>query len=165
MIQKKPFIFRKKLVWINDNAFGTCDWNSLTKFKATILKSIICNYSVSYNLVERVITSVGGENRQDKRVIFKNYTPFTKGISETDNAKVDKRGGFRGGTPPPPIFCNHLFFYAITLKNYMLLFKVELIIKNAPLTYVYPNTFETCLTPIICYLTDNYYILLTQHQV
>ena len=28
-----------------------------------------------------------------------------------------------------------------------MLFKVELIISNAPLTYVYSNTFETCLTP------------------
>ena len=28
-----------------------------------------------------------------------------------------------------------------------MLFEVELIIINAPLTYVYPNTIETCLTP------------------
>ena len=28
-----------------------------------------------------------------------------------------------------------------------MLFEVELIINNAPLTYVYPNTIETCLTP------------------
>ena len=27
------------------------------------------------------------------------------------------------------------------------LFQAELIIDNAPLTYVYPNTFETCLAP------------------
>ena len=30
---------------------------------------------------------------------------------------------------------------------YKLLFENELIIKNAPLTYVYPDTIETCLTP------------------
>ena len=28
-----------------------------------------------------------------------------------------------------------------------MLFKVELIINNAPLNYVYPNTIKTCLTP------------------
>ena len=28
-----------------------------------------------------------------------------------------------------------------------MLFEVELIINNAPLVYVYPNTVETCLTP------------------
>ena len=110
MKQKKLFIFRKKLVWINDDTFGTCDSNSLTKFKATILKSIIYNYSVSYNLVERVITATGGENRQDKRIIFKNYTPFTKGISETDNTKVDKEADSRGALPHPLFFAITCFF-------------------------------------------------------
>ena len=28
-----------------------------------------------------------------------------------------------------------------------MLFKVELVINNAPLTYVYPNTIETCVAP------------------
>ena len=28
-----------------------------------------------------------------------------------------------------------------------MLFEVQLVINNAPLTYVYPNTIETCLTP------------------
>ena len=28
-----------------------------------------------------------------------------------------------------------------------MLFQVKLIINNDPLTYVYPNTIETCLTP------------------
>ena len=39
------------------------------------------------------------------------------------------------------IFCNHLY------ELQTVLFEVELIINNAPLTYVYPNTIETCLTP------------------
>ena len=44
-----------------------------------------------------------------------------------------------------PIFCNH-FIFAMALINYVL-FVVKLIINNAPLTYVYPNTIKTCLTP------------------
>ena len=54
------------------------------------------------------------------------------------------------------------------------LFEVELIINNVPLTYVYQNTIETfgilfqieilLKHPIICYLEDNY-VLLTQHQL
>ena len=57
------------------------------------------------------------------------------------------RGGFRGGEggeghmPPPPLFCNHFE------EPQTALFEVELIINNAPLTYVHPNTVETCLTP------------------
>ena len=64
---------------------------------------------------------------------------------------IYSRGGFReGGTwgsVHTPIFFESLVFFAVTLKNYKLLFEVELIINNAPLTYVYPNSIETCLTP------------------
>ena len=37
--------------------------------------------------------------------------------------------------------CNHLLFCIQTV-----LFEVELIVDNAPLTYIYPNTIETCLS-------------------
>ena len=54
----------------------------------------------------------------------------------------------RGARAPPPLFfaiteffCNH--FEELQIE----LFKVELIINNAPLTYVCPNTIETCLSP------------------
>ena len=46
-----------------------------------------------------------------------------------------------------PIFCNHLFFCNHFEKLQTVLSELELIINNAPLTYVYPNTIETCLTP------------------
>ena len=38
-------------------------------------------------------------------------------------------------------FCNHFEELQIELSE------VELIVNNAPLTYVCPNTIETCLTP------------------
>ena len=38
-------------------------------------------------------------------------------------------------------FCNHFE------ELQTVLFEVELMINNAPFTYVYPNTIETCLTP------------------
>ena len=61
------------------------------------------------------------------------------------------RGKHRGARTLP-IFCNHLFFFVITLTNNKLLFEVELILNNAPLTYVYPNVeIETCLTPNYSY--------------
>ena len=46
-----------------------------------------------------------------------------------------------------PIFCNHLFFCNYFEELQTVLFEIELIINNAPLAYVYPNTTETCLTP------------------
>ena len=38
------------------------------------------------------------------------------------------------------------FFQSLVFFNFVL-FEAELIISNAPLTYVYPNTLEICLTP------------------
>ena len=39
-----------------------------------------------------------------------------------------------------------MFFYNRFEELLSMLFEVELIINNPPLTYVYPNTIETCLT-------------------
>ena len=81
------------------------------------------------------------DNIQNNKEAFKNFIKHLK--------QVDISGGFKGGgvmgTDPPYFlkslaFCNHLE----ELKT--VLFEVELIINNAPLTYVYPNTIETCLT-------------------
>ena len=45
------------------------------------------------------------------------------------------------------IFCSHLLFSNHFEELQTVLFEIELIINNAPLTYVYPNTIKTCLTP------------------
>ena len=51
------------------------------------------------------------------------------------------RGGRAGGAPS--FFCNHLFFCNHFEELQTVLFEIELIINNKPLTYVYPNTIET----------------------
>ena len=64
------------------------------------------------------------------------------------------RGRFRGGregrstTPPPHLsyFFQSLAFFNHFEEIQIVLFKSELIISNATLTYVYPSTLETCLT-------------------
>ena len=59
------------------------------------------------------------------------------------------RGGFKGGAVGPrlPYFLQSLVFCNHFEELQTMLFEVELIINNAPLIYVYPNTIETCLTP------------------
>ena len=52
-------------------------------------------------------------------------------------------GGAERGCPP--YYLQSLVFLQ-SLQN--VLFKVKLVINNAPLTYVYPNTVETYLTAI-----------------
>ena len=90
-------------------------------------------------------------------IIFQNYffdtAPSIAAQRRMENLRrgVDRtRGRFRGGhrgCVPPLFFCNHLFFCSHFEELQTVLFEVELIINNAPLTYVYPNTIKTCVTP------------------
>ena len=68
---------------------------------------------------------------------------------------------------PPFFVCNHLFFCNYFEELQTALIEVKLIINNASLTYVYPNTIKTCLTllTIICCLADSYFIIQTQHPL
>ena len=62
---------------------------------------------------------------------------------------LSDRGGFREWHGEPrafSIFCNHLFFCNNFEELQTVLFEVELITNNAPSTYTYPNTIETCYT-------------------
>ena len=60
--------------------------------------------------------------------------------------EVDLRG--HGGRVSPLFFAITCCFFCNHFKElHIMLFKVELIINNAPLTYVYPNTIETCVAP------------------
>ena len=65
-----------------------------------------------------------------------------------------------------PLFLQSLVFFFNHFEGLQtVLFEVELIINNVTLTYVSSNTIERCLTPNHLFLADNYYILLTQHQL
>ena len=60
---------------------------------------------------------------------------------------MDSRGrgwGRRGGGRGAPLFLQSVVFFVITLEELQtVLLEAELIINNAPLTYVYANTIET----------------------
>ena len=94
----QPSKFRTKTwVEINDESRGTYNVNSQIKFKTTILKSSLCDYSDAYILVKGTITIAGAEDNaaarqadeRDKGAIFKNCAPFTSCISEINNTQVD----------------------------------------------------------------------------
>ena len=94
----QPSKFRtKNWVEINDESRGTYNVNSQIKFKTTMLKSSLCDYSDAYILVKGRITIAGaGDNaaarqtdERDKSVAFKNCAPFTNCISEINNTQVD----------------------------------------------------------------------------
>ena len=95
-ISNQPSKFRtKNWVEINDESKATYNVNSQIKFKTTMLKSSLCDYSDAYILVKGTISvnntaAVDADvNNTGKKVIFKNCAPFTNCISEINNTQVD----------------------------------------------------------------------------
>ena len=95
-ISNQPSKFRTKNWFeINDESRGAYNVNSQIKFKTTMLKSSLCDYSDAYILVKGTIsvnnTAAAGAavNNINKKVIFKNCAPFTNCINEINNIQVD----------------------------------------------------------------------------
>ena len=92
----QPSKFRSRnWIEINDESRGVYNVNSQIKFKTTMLKSSLCDYSDVYILVKGTIsvnnTAAQGTaaNNTDEKVIFKNCAPFTNCISEINNTQID----------------------------------------------------------------------------
>ena len=94
----QPSKFRtRNLVEINDESRGAYNGNSQNKFKTTMLKSSLCDYSDAYILVKGKITIAGAgadaadrqADERNKGVIFKNCAPFINCISEINNTQID----------------------------------------------------------------------------
>ena len=92
----QPSKFRtRNWIEINDESRGAYNVNSQIKFKTTMLKSRLCDYSDAYILVKGTITvnntagQDAGANNNNKKVIFTNCAPFTNCISELNNTQID----------------------------------------------------------------------------
>ena len=92
----QPSKFRtKNWVEINDESRGTYNFNSQIKFKTTMLKSSLCDYSDAYILVKETINvnntaaEDAAANNVNKKVIFKNCAPFTNCIREINSTQID----------------------------------------------------------------------------
>ena len=94
----QPSKFRtRKWVEINDESRGAYNVNNQIKFKTTMLKSSLCDYSDAYILVKGTITINGRgadaaarqADERSKGVSFKNCAPFTNCISEINNTQID----------------------------------------------------------------------------
>ena len=92
----QPYKFRtRNWVEINDDARGTYSPNKQIKFKTSMLRSSLCDYSDAYILVKENITfnntaaDGAAANNTNKKVIFKNCAPFTRCISKINNTEID----------------------------------------------------------------------------
>ena len=92
----QPSKFRtRNWVETNDESRGAYNVNSQIKFKTTMLKSSLCDYSDAYILVKGTIsannTAADGAaaDNTNKKVIFKDCAPFTNCIREVNNTQID----------------------------------------------------------------------------
>ena len=91
----KPSKFKtRNWVEINDEARGTYSPNKQIKFKTSMLRSSLCDYSDAYILVKGNIavnnTAAAGAaaNNTNEKVIFKNCAPFSNCISKINNTDI-----------------------------------------------------------------------------
>ena len=91
----KPSKFRtKNWVEINDDVRGIYSPNKQIRFKISMLRSSLCDYSDAYIVVKGNITvnntaaEGAAATNTNKKVIFKNCVPFTNCTSKINNTQI-----------------------------------------------------------------------------
>ena len=92
----KPSKFRaRNWIEINDDIMGAYSPNKQIKFKTAMLRSSSYDYSDAYILVKGNISvnntagAGAAANNTDKKVLFKNYAPFTRCIRKINSTQTD----------------------------------------------------------------------------
>ena len=100
-----------------------------------------------------LISYEGGSDQQ----IYLEFSNFLQGICRGRfGGGSGEEGGVWGGggvkARAPHFFCSHLFFFCSHFEELQtVLFELELIVNNEPLTHVYPNTIEIIWQTIIIF--------------
>ena len=92
----QPYKFRtRNWVEINGAARDTYSSNKQIKFKTSMLRSSLCDYSEAYILIKgniavnNIAAADADANNTYKKVIFKNCTTFARCISKINNTEID----------------------------------------------------------------------------
>ena len=92
----KPSKFRtRNWVEINDDIRGAYSPNKQIRFKTAMLRSSLYDYSDAYILVKGNISvnntagAGAAANNTDKKVLLKNYAPFTRCIRKINSTQID----------------------------------------------------------------------------
>ena len=90
----QPTTFRTiNNVEINDESQGTYNKDNQVKFKTSVLRLSLCDYSDGNILVKEAITVAketdAAPNNVNEKIIFKHCAPFTNCISRINNTKID----------------------------------------------------------------------------
>ena len=78
----------KNWVEINDESWGTYNEDDQIRFKISMIRSNLCDYSGTLT-VRSTAAQDAANNATNKKVIFRNYVSFTNCISRTYNTQVD----------------------------------------------------------------------------
>ena len=90
---KMPKFITKKWIEVHDqsgNAENRYNRNKQIRFKTSMLRSYLCDYSDAYIVFKGNIIFTNPDNDPyDKKLAFKNNAPFNSGISKINNTLID----------------------------------------------------------------------------
>ena len=87
---KVPRFITKKWIKVHDQSRETHNTNTQIRFKTSMLRSDVCNYSDAYIVVKGKITVTNpNKDAYDKKLAFKYNAPFTSFILKINNTLID----------------------------------------------------------------------------
>ena len=93
MPDKVPRFITKKWIGVFDQSGGTYNTNKQIRFKTSMLRSDLCDFSDAYIVVKGKITVTNPNNdAYDKKSAFKNNAPFTSCILKINNTLIENAG-------------------------------------------------------------------------
>ena len=88
-----PRFITKKWIEVHDQSRGSYNINKQIRFKISMLRSDLCDYSDTYIIVKGTITVQTENNRAiygyNRNLIHKNNAPFIKSISKINTVLID----------------------------------------------------------------------------
>ena len=93
-LDEVPRFITKKWVEVHDQSGSADDRykpNKQIRFKTSMLRSDLCDFSDTYIVVKGEVTITGGSNssRKNRPLAFKNNAPFIGCISKINNTLID----------------------------------------------------------------------------
>ena len=92
ILDKVPRFITKKWIEVHDQSGETYSTNRQIRFKTSMLRSDLCDFSDAYIDVKRIVTVRANERDRDKmnrQVILKNNAPFISCISKIKGVLVE----------------------------------------------------------------------------
>ena len=86
-----PTFNAKKWIRVHDQSGESYNINKQIRFKTSMLRSDICDYSDAYIVVKETITAEGANDRDkhNRSLILKNNAPFIYCVSKINGTLVD----------------------------------------------------------------------------